>query len=84
MECYYFYQKYEDYFKNSGITGMNHTPFAASFLHGSISLRWAQYKCHHKSATFITWLEFKALLRKDLRSFQAFIDSIWSKFRRDS
>ena len=63
---------------------MNHTPFAASFLRGSISLRWAQHKCRHESATPITWPEFKAFLRKDLGSSQAFIDSIWSMFRRDS
>ena len=52
-------------------------------LQGLISLRWAQYKHYHKHATPITWSEFKAFLRKDLGSFQAFIDSIWSKFRRD-
>ena len=63
---------------------MNRTPFAASFLCGSISLRWAQHKRCHESATPITWFEFKAFLRKDLGSSQAFIDSIWSKFRRDS
>ena len=63
---------------------MNRTPFAASFLRGSISLRWAQHKRRHESATPITWPEFKAFLQKDLGSSQAFIDSIWSKFRRDS
>ena len=63
---------------------MNRTPFVASFLRGSISLRWAQHKRRHESATPITWPEFKAFLRKDLGSSQAFIDSIWSKFRRDS
>ena len=30
------------------------------------------------------WSDFKTFLRKDLESSQAFIDSIWSKFRRDS
>ena len=63
---------------------MNCTPFAASFFCGSISLRWAEYKHRHESATPITWPEFKVILRKDLGSSQAFIDSIWSKFRRDS
>ena len=58
--------------------------FAASFLRGSISLRWAQHKRRHKSITLITWSKFKAFLQKDLESSQAFIDSIWSKFRRDS
>ena len=84
MECYHFCQKCKDHFKTSGATGMNHTPFAASFLRGSISLRWAQHKRRHKSITLITWSKFKAFLQKDLESSQAFIDSIWSKFRRDS
>ena len=63
---------------------MNCTLFAATFLRGIISFRWAQYKRRHKRATPITSSEFKAFLRKDLGSSQAFIDSIWSKFRRDS
>ena len=63
---------------------MNRTPFATSFLRGSISLRWAQHKHRYKSVIPITWLEFKTFLRKDFGSSQAFIDSIWSKFRRDS
>ena len=84
MECYHFCQQCEDHFETSGATGMNRTPFAASFLRGSISLRWAQHKRRHESATPITWPEFKAFLRKDLGSSQAFIDSIWSKFRKDS
>ena len=41
IECYYFYQKYKDHLETSGAIGMNHTPFAASFFCGSISLRWA-------------------------------------------
>ena len=84
MDCYYFCQQCEDYFETSGATRMNCTPFAATFLRGAISLRWAQHKQRHKRATPITWSEFKAFLRKDLGSSQAFIDSIWSKFRRDS
>ena len=63
---------------------MNRTPFAATFLRSPISLRWAQHKRRHNCATPITWSEFKAFLRNDLGSSQAFIDSIWSKFRRDS
>ena len=49
-----------------------------------MSLRCAQYKHCHKRATLITWSEFKSFFQKDLKSFQAFIDSIWNKFRRDS
>ena len=84
MECYHFCQQYEDHFKTSSTTEMNRIPFVASFLCGSISIRWAQYKRRHESVTPITWSDFKTFLRKDLGSLQAFIDSIWSKFRRDS
>ena len=62
MECYYFCQQCKDNFKTLGATGINHTPFAASFLRGSISLRWAQQKHRHKNATPITWSEFKAFI----------------------
>ena len=63
---------------------MNCTLFATTFLRGTVSLRWAQYKRRHKSATPITWPEFKNFLQKNLGDSQAFIDSIWSKFKRDS
>ena len=84
MECYYFCQQCEDHFETSGATRINCTPFAALFFRGFISLRCAQHKRRHKSATPITWSEFKAFLQKDFGSSQAFIDSIRSKFRRDS
>ena len=84
MDCYYFCQQCEDYFKTSGTTGINCTLFAATFLRGPISLRWAQHKRRYKRATPIIWLEFKAFLRKNLGNSQAFIDNIWNKFRRDS
>ena len=35
----YICQQYEDYFKTSGATRMNHTLFVAIFFHDSISLR---------------------------------------------
>ena len=54
MDCYHFCQQCEDYFKTSGATGMNRTPFAATFLCGTISLKWAQHKRRHKRATPIT------------------------------
>ena len=76
MGCYHFCQQCEDYFETSGAIGMNCTPFAATFLRAAISLRWAQHKRRHERATPITWSEFKAFLRKDLGSSQAFIDSI--------
>ena len=54
MDCYHFCQQCEDYFETSGATGMNRTPFAATFFRGAISLRWAQHKRRHESATPIT------------------------------
>ena len=84
MECYYFCQQSKNYFKTSSANGMNCTPFKALFFRGSISRRWAQHKRQYKSATLITWSEFKAFLWKNFGSSQAFIDSIWSKFTRDS
>ena len=84
VDCYHFCKHCEDYFKTSGAIGMNYTLFAATFLRGSISLRWAQQKRHHKRATLITRSKLKAFFQKDLGSSQAFINGIWSKFRRDS
>ena len=84
MDCYHFCQQCEDHFETSSATGMNRTPFVALFLRGTISLRWAQHKRRHQGATPITWSEFKTFLRKDLGNSQAFIDNIWSKFRKDS
>ena len=84
MDCYHFCQQYEDYFETSGARGINCTFFATTFLRSSISFRWAQHKRRHKCAGFIMWSKFKAFFRKDFVSSQAFIDSIWNKFRRDS
>ena len=83
IDCYHFCQQFEDYLKTSGATKINRISFAAIFLRGSISLRWAQHKYCYKRATFIRQLKFKAFLQKDLVSCQAFIDSIWSKFKKD-
>ena len=38
MDCYHFCQQCKDHFETAGATGTNRTPFAASFLHGSISV----------------------------------------------
>ena len=54
MDCYQFCQQYKNYFENSGTTEMNCILFATTFFYSIISLRWAQQKCHHKSATLIT------------------------------
>ena len=84
IECYHFCQQCEDHFETFGATGTNCTPFTASFLRGFINVRWAKHKRRHKSATPIIWSEFKAFLQKDSGSSQAFIDSISSKFKKDS
>ena len=41
IDCYHFCQQCKDYFKTSGATGMNCISFAATFLRGTVSLRWA-------------------------------------------
>ena len=84
MDCYHFCQQCKDHFETLGATGMNCILFTASFLCSTISLRWAQHKCRYQSTTSITWSKFKTFLRKNLENSQAFIDNIWSKFRKDS
>ena len=76
MECYQFCQQCEDYFKTLAITKINCIPFATSFFCGTISIRWAQHKRHHKNTTPITWSDFKTFFQQDYGSSQAFIDSI--------
>ena len=67
-------------------TGFNWTPFAAFFLRGNISVRWTQFKCRNRGEklTPITWIEFKAFLRKNLRKSKSFVNSIWRKLKKDS
>ena len=48
MICYHFCQQCKDYFKIVGATGFNRTPFAASFCHRNISMRWVQFKCRNR------------------------------------
>ena len=76
IKYYHFCQQCENYFETSSTTRMNHIPFATPFLYSFISIRWAQYKRRYKNATLITWFDFKTFLWKDLRSSQAFINSI--------
>ena len=86
MDYYHFGRQYKDYFETAGATGFNWTPFAASFLRGNISIRWAQFKrCNRgEELTPITWTEFKAFLRKNLGESKSFVDNIWRKLKRDS
>ena len=38
MDCYHFCQQCKDYFETAGAPETNRTPFAASFLHGNLSV----------------------------------------------
>ena len=84
IECDHLYQQCEDYIKTSGATGINRISFVVIFLRGSISIKWTQHKRRYKSVTYIKWFDFKAFLQKNFRSSQSFIDSIWSKPRKNS
>ena len=78
MDYYQFCQQCEDHFKIAGATGFNWTLFTASFLCGNISVHWAQFKRRNRGEELIliTWTEFKAFLRKNLRESKSFVDSI--------
>ena len=83
MECYHFCQQCEDHFDTAGATGSNRTPFAASFLRGRISFRWHQHKRRGQVGP-LPWIDFKAFLRKNLGDSRAFVDTTWSRVKRDS
>ena len=86
IDCYHFYEQYEDHFETAGATGTNRTLFATFFFCGNISMRWMQYKRRHQGEklTPITWTEFNAFLRKNLKESKSFVDSIWRKLKRNS
>ena len=84
MDCYRFCQQCEDHFETAGATGNNRIPFAASFLRGTVVQRWQQHKRCSQGLVPMTWLEFKNFFQKNLGDSRAFVDNLWSKFRRDS
>ncbi len=86
MECYNFCQQCEDHFANCGATGPNQIPFAAFFLRDGINFFWQQYKrkLEAESSFPISWDKFKMFLQKALEDSRAFVDSYWTKIRRDS
>ena len=86
MDCYHFCQQCKDHFETAGTTGFNQTLFVAFFLYRNINMCWAQFKRHNrgKKLTPITWIEFKAFLRKNLGESKSFIDSIRRQLKRDS
>ena len=85
MECYHFCQQCENHFATAGATGFNRTPFAALFLRDRISFRWHKHKLRKNQAVApLPWAEFKAFLRKSLGDSRSFVDTIWSRVKRDS
>ena len=84
MDCYRFCQQCKDYFKTVKAKGPNKIPFADLLLHGSVTQQELQHKRRHDRATPMTWQEFKNFLQKNLEDSRSFVDSIWSKIKRDS
>ena len=86
MECYHFCRQCKDYFETAGAKSHKCVFFAASFLRERINFRWQQHKSRTERdrANPFTWDKFKAFLRKSLGESTAFINSIWSKIKRDS
>lgn len=86
IDSYHFIQQYENYFKMMQFTGINLTSFAAIFFSNNINICRAWHKKHHQvpSDIPISWSGFKVFLIKDLRKSGSFVDSIWSKFWRNS
>ena len=83
--CYHFCQECENHFDTAGATGSNQTSFAALFLRNRISFLWHQYKLRNQAAeSLLSWVEFKAFLQKNLGDSKAFVDTIWSRVKRDS
>ena len=85
MECYNFYQQYEDHFATIKAKGPDRIPFTASFLRDRINFRWQQYKGkpETKSTVPITWEEFKTFLSQSLGDSQTFVDSYLAKIKKD-
>ena len=86
MEGYHFCRQCEDYFETAGAKGHKRVLFEASFLRERINFRWQQHKARteRNRANPLTWDKFKAFLRKSLGESTAFVNSIWSKIKRDS
>lgn len=83
MECYHFCQKCEDHFDTAGVTGFYRTPYAASFLRGRISFRWHQ----HKRRILVDRPclgPISRLFCGRISETHAFVDTIWSRVKRDS
>lgn len=79
-------QQYDDDFDTACATSSDCTPFAISFLRDRIGFCWHQHKGYIQAdgVAPLSWIDFKAFLRKNLGDFRAFVDSNWSRVKRDS
>ena len=84
MNCYQFCHQYEDYFEIFRGKRPNTILFAPLFLRGLVTQQWFQYKQSHDGAAPMTWQEFKDFFQKKLKDCKTFVNSIWSKMKRDS
>ena len=86
MEYCNFCQQRQDHFATCGATGLNQILFATSFLRDRINFYWQQHKQKLEAENLvpISLDEFKVFLQKSLRDSRAFVDSYWTKIRRDS
>ncbi len=86
MECYNFCQQCEDHFAICRATEPIRILFATFFLRDRINFGWQQQeqKLEAENSVLIFWDEFKAFLWKALGASRVFVDSYWTKIRRDS
>ncbi len=86
MKCYYFCQQCEDHFEVAESLGHQRIPFAAGFLKERILNQWQQHKTRMQCNQLapMTWVKFKAFLRKSLGEFNTFVGYVWSKLRGDA
>lgn len=68
MECYHFWQQWEDHFNIASATCLNRRPFASSFLWGRISFCWHQYKRRNQGegGTLLSWPAFQLFYERIL------------------
>ncbi len=86
IECYYFYQQYEDYYRVAELLGHKRILLTVGFLKDCILNQWQQHKTRMQCNQLVsmTWDKFKAFLRKKLGELNAFVSHVWSKLRRNA
>ena len=83
MKCYHFGQQCKDHFDTAGAIRSNRTLFATFFLCKRISFRQYQHK-RQGQVKLLPLINFKAFFGKNLSDTQAFVDTTWSRVKRDS